>query len=179
MGSQRVGHDWVTELNWSDPLIYWRWRIWKEKKIWENNQWIQIGTPLNWRYLGDIPALFQYPVEEDGEGNGSPLQCSCLEIPRDGGPCWAAVYGVPQSGTWLKRLSSSSSGGGRAGIDAQLALCVFAIKLDIQHHTFDTSSRIFFLRKLSIFTALIYSGRHNNLTFFWHHLSSRASRILC
>ena len=43
-----------------------------------------------------------------GEGNGNPLQCSCLENPRDGGAWWAAVYGVAQSRTWLKRLSSSS-----------------------------------------------------------------------
>ena len=45
----------------------------------------------------------------DGEGNGNPLQCSCLENPRDGGTWWAAVYGVTQSQTRLKRLSSSSS----------------------------------------------------------------------
>ena len=38
-----------------------------------------------------------------------PLQCSCLENPRDGGACWAAIYGVAQSRTQLKRLSSSSS----------------------------------------------------------------------
>ena len=44
-----------------------------------------------------------------GEGNGNPLQCSCLENPRDEGIWWAAVYGVAQSGTRLKRLSSSSS----------------------------------------------------------------------
>ena len=44
-----------------------------------------------------------------GEGNGSLLQCSCLENPRDGGAWWAAVYGVAQSRTRLKRLSSSSS----------------------------------------------------------------------
>ena len=44
-----------------------------------------------------------------GEGNGNPLQCSCLENPRDGGAWWAAVYGVAQSRTRLKRLSSSSS----------------------------------------------------------------------
>ena len=37
-----------------------------------------------------------------GEGNGNPLQCSCLENPRDGGAWWAAVYGVPQSRTRLK-----------------------------------------------------------------------------
>ena len=44
-----------------------------------------------------------------GEGNGNPLQCSCLENPRDGGAWWAAVCGVAQSPTRLKRLSSSSS----------------------------------------------------------------------
>ena len=44
-----------------------------------------------------------------GEGNGNPLQCSCLENPRDGGAWWAAVYGVAKSRTRLKRLSCSSS----------------------------------------------------------------------
>ena len=43
------------------------------------------------------------------EGNGNPLQCSCLENPRDRGAWGAAVYGVTQSQTQLKRLSSSSS----------------------------------------------------------------------
>ena len=42
------------------------------------------------------------------EGNGSPLQCSCLENPRDRGAWWAAIYGVAQSQTRLKRLSSTS-----------------------------------------------------------------------
>ena len=46
-----------------------------------------------------------------GEGNGNPLQCSCLENLRDGGTWWAAVSGVTQSRTRLKRLSSSSSRG--------------------------------------------------------------------
>ena len=41
-------------------------------------------------------------------GNGNPPQCSCLENPRDGGAWWAAIYGVAQSQTWLKQLSSSS-----------------------------------------------------------------------
>ena len=45
----------------------------------------------------------------NGEGSDNQLQCSCLENPRDGGACWAAVYGVTQSRTILKRLSSSSS----------------------------------------------------------------------
>ena len=54
---------------------------------------------------GLIPGLGRYP----GEGNGNPLQCSCLENPRDRGAWWAAIYGVAQSRTRLKRLSSSSS----------------------------------------------------------------------
>ena len=44
-----------------------------------------------------------------GEGNGNPFQCSCLENPRNRGAWWAAVYGVTQSRTWLKWLSSSSN----------------------------------------------------------------------
>ena len=52
---------------------------------------------------------FPFSLSCIGEGNGNPLQCSCLENPRDGGACWAAVYGVTQSRTRLKRLSSSSS----------------------------------------------------------------------
>ena len=52
---------------------------------------------------------FHFSLSRAGEGNGNPLQCSCLENPRDGGAWWAAVYGVAQSRTRLKRLSSSSS----------------------------------------------------------------------
>ena len=52
---------------------------------------------------------FHFSLSCIGEGNGNPLQCSCLEYPRDGGAWWAAVYGVAQSQTRLKRLSSSSS----------------------------------------------------------------------
>ena len=44
-----------------------------------------------------------------GEANGNPLQCSCLENPRDRGAWWAAVYGVAQNWTLLKQLNSSSS----------------------------------------------------------------------
>ena len=44
-----------------------------------------------------------------GEGNGNPLQCSCLENPRDGGAWWPAIYGVTQSRTRLMWLSSSST----------------------------------------------------------------------
>ena len=52
---------------------------------------------------------FHFSLSCIEEGNGNPLQCSCLENPRDGGAWWAAVYGVAQSRTRLTRLSSSSS----------------------------------------------------------------------
>ena len=52
---------------------------------------------------------FHFSLSCIGEGNGNPLQCSCPENPRVGGAWWAAVYGVSQSRTRLKRLSSSSS----------------------------------------------------------------------
>ena len=52
---------------------------------------------------------FHFSLSGIGEGNGNPLQCSCLENPRDRGAWWASVYGVAQSQTRLKQLSSSSS----------------------------------------------------------------------
>ena len=52
---------------------------------------------------------FHFSLSCTGEGNGNPLQCSCLENPRNGGAWWAAVYGIAQSRTRMKQLSSSSS----------------------------------------------------------------------
>ena len=52
---------------------------------------------------------FPFSLSHTGEGNGNPLQCSCLENPRDGGAWWAAVCGVTKSWTRLKWLSSSSN----------------------------------------------------------------------
>ena len=57
----------------------------------------------------DWATYFHFSLSCTGEGNGNPLQCSCLENPRDGGAWWPAVYGAAQSWTRLKRLSSSSS----------------------------------------------------------------------
>ena len=66
--------------------------------------------------LGRLQSMGSLRVRQDwatslsciGGGSGNPLQCSCLENPRDGGAWWAAVYGVSQSQRRLKRLSSSS-----------------------------------------------------------------------
>ena len=59
------------------------------------------------RHDCDFTFTFHFSCIE--EGNGNPIQCSCLENPRDGRAWWAAVYGVAQSRTRLKCLSSSSS----------------------------------------------------------------------
>ena len=63
------------------------------------------------RYESDTTERlhFHFSLSCIGEGNVNPLQCSCLENPRDGRASWAAVYGVAQSWTRLKRLSSSRS----------------------------------------------------------------------
>ena len=62
-----------------------------------------LGAGHNWA------IHFIFSLSCIGWGNGNPLQCSCLENPRDGGAWWAAIYGVAQSRTRLKWLSSSSS----------------------------------------------------------------------
>ena len=67
------------------------------------------GSPWGCTESGMTERLhFHFSISRIGEGNGNPLQCSCLENPRDGGAWWAAVYGVAQSRTRLKRLSSSN-----------------------------------------------------------------------
>ena len=67
---------------------------------------------------------FHFSLSCIREGSGNPLQCSCLENPRDGGAWWAAVYGVAQSRTRLKRLSSNSS---KQGDNIQLLCTLFPI----------------------------------------------------
>ena len=62
------------------------------------------SSPTQWLH-------FHFSRSCIGEGNGNPLQCSCLENPREKGAWWAAVYGVTQSQTRLKWLSSSSNTG--------------------------------------------------------------------
>ena len=67
-------------------------------------------SPWGWEELDMTGQLhFHFSLSCIGEGNGNPLQCSCLENPRDGAAWWAAVYGVARSRTRLKRLCSSSS----------------------------------------------------------------------
>ena len=67
-----------------------------------------------------------------GEGKGNPLQCSCLENLRDGGASWAAIYGVAQSWTRLKRLSSSSSRREKTYREKECCSMLHIIFLEIQ-----------------------------------------------
>ena len=60
--------------------------------------------------------------------NGNPLQCSCLENPRDGEAWWAAIYGVTHSRTRLKRLSSNLAGrGGLGGKETKLYQLLYSL----------------------------------------------------
>ena len=76
-----------------------------------NGRWSPVGcSPWGCYESNTTEGLhFHFSLSCIGEGNGNPRQCSCLENSRDGGACWAAVCGIAQSRTQLKRLSSSSS----------------------------------------------------------------------
>ena len=91
---------------------------------------------------------FHSSLSGTGEGNGNPLQCSCLENPRDGGAWWAAVHGVAQSRTWLKRLSSSSSNNKNVSIHitynkklnlSPLSTCVSLLDCGLTRNTWETN----------------------------------------
>ena len=94
--------------------VYWR-RQWHPTPVFlpgkSHGQRGLVGCRLWGREESDMTERLHFHVSlpRTGEGNGNPLQCSCLESPRDGGAWWAAVSGVTQSRTYLKRLSSSSS----------------------------------------------------------------------
>ena len=75
---------------------------------------------------------FHFSLSCIGEGNGNPLQCSCLENPRDGGAWWAAVHWVSQSRIRLKRLSSSSSSSSSIILYAQLKVYKLPLKIKLR-----------------------------------------------
>ena len=95
-------------------------RLVNGRRQWDPTPVLSPGQSHGWRSLAGCSPWgrqesdtterlhFHFSLSCIGEGNGSPLQCSCLENPRDGGAWWAAVCGVAQSRTRLKRLSGSS-----------------------------------------------------------------------
>ena len=113
MGSWRTGHDWVTTHS-LFTFMHWR-------RKWQPTPVLLPGKYHGWRSLiGCSPwgreeldttewLHFHFSLSCIREGNGNPLQCSCLKNPRDGGAWGAAIFGVAQSLAWLKWLSSSSS----------------------------------------------------------------------
>ena len=113
MGLLRVGHDWATSLS-LFTFTHWR-RQWHPTPVFlpaeSHGQRSLVGCSSWGRYESDKTEQlhFHFSLSRIGEGNGNPLQCSCLENPRDGGAWWAAISGVEQSWTRLKQLSSSSS----------------------------------------------------------------------
>ena len=112
MGSHRVGHDWsnVAVAAWSFNAIHGH----SQRRQWHPTPVLLPGKSHGQRSLvGCSPwgleesdmteqLPFRFSLLCIGEGNGNPLQCSCLEDPRDGGAWWAAVYGVAQSRTRLQ-----------------------------------------------------------------------------
>ena len=94
------------------PFMHWR-RKWQPTPVLlpggSQGRGSLVGCRLWGRTESDTPERlhFHSSLSCTGEGNGSPLQRSCLENPRDGGAWWAAVHGVTQSWTQQKRLSSS------------------------------------------------------------------------
>ena len=87
------------------------------------------GAAKSWTRLSDFP--FTFSLSCIGEGNGNPLQCSCLENPRDGGAWWVAVDGVAQSRTQLKWLSSSRQRQSRTRPSSHIVLYLFESALSM------------------------------------------------
>ena len=110
IGLQRLGHDWATSLmltlgrrQWHPTPVLLPGESHGQRSLVSCSPWgRQESNMTRWLY-------FHFSLSCIWEGNGNPLQYSCLENPRDGGAWWAAIYGVAQSRTRLKWLSSSSS----------------------------------------------------------------------
>ena len=113
--SSQKGHFTLSTILSHIKCTYWR-------RQWHPTPVLLPGKSHGWRSLvGGSPwgrtesdtteqLHFHFSLSRIGKGNGNPLQCSCLENPRDGGAWWAAVYGVAQSQTrpkWLSKYTSS------------------------------------------------------------------------
>ena len=103
------------------PLSFWEsWVLLCARRQWHPTPLLLPGKSHGWKSLVGYSQWchkesdtterphFHFSFSSIGEGNANPLQCSCLENPRDGGAWWAAVCGIAQSRTRLKRLSSFS-----------------------------------------------------------------------
>ena len=101
----------------------------RQRRLWQPTP-VTLAWKIPWmeepgrlQFMGSLRVGHDWAtsLSRIGEGNGNPFQCSCLENPRDGGAWWAAVYGVAQSRTRLKRLRSSSSSSSKLSEDGKLS----------------------------------------------------------
>ena len=124
--------------------------------------------------------------EKFGEGNGNPPQCSCLENPREGGAWWSAAYGVTESQTRLKRLSSSSSSKESKGVPEKHLLLLSFIMLKPLTVWIATNCKV--LQELGIPNHLtyllrnLYTGQEAtvktlNETIDWLKIGKRVTRL--
>ena len=110
------------------------------------------NLPANAGDVGSIPDLERSP----GEESGNPFQCSCLENPRDRGAWWAAVYGVTQSRTRLKRLSSSSSSNHFNSVHIWLVLVKRSHRSKSMHPAGSASKHYYLTVQSSVTTMVLY-----------------------
>ena len=118
-GLQRAGHNWVNNITCMGAFLVAQ--TIKRRRQWHPTPVLLPGKSHGRRslvgcspwgcYKSDTTERlhFHFSLSCIGGGNGNLLQSSCLENPRNGGAWWAAVYGVSQSWTRLKRLKSGSS----------------------------------------------------------------------
>ena len=107
---------------------------------------------------------FHFSLSCIGEGNGSPLQCSCLGNPKDGGAWWAAIYGVAQSRTQLKQLSSSNSNIAKYG--GCFCCCLFGFVRDLVSICRDiTLLTKVCLVKAMVFPIVVYGCEFSSVQF--------------
>ena len=123
------------------------------------------------RWGSDTTERLHFPFSLSciGEGNGNPLQCSCLENPKDGGAWWAAVYEAVQSRTRLKRLSSSSSSSLPESLVFAILLVLYVMTsrhlIVLSHGVLALRSIIWFLSFLQMLAHIIIL--HSNVALQW------------
>ena len=142
-------HAQMLEFSWA--YAFWRRRQWHPTPVLlpgkSHGQRSLVGCSPWGRWESDMTERlhFHFSLWCIGEGNGNPLQCSCLENPRDGGAWWAAVSGVAQSRARLKRLSSSMLSENCTEVNVCVIICILVegiVQCVLTGHTFFTISTV-------------------------------------
>ena len=144
-----------------------------ERRQWQPTPVLLPGKSHGWRSLVSCSPWgcwesdtterlhFHFSLSCIEERNGNPLQCSCLEDPRDGGAWWAAVYGVAQSWTQLKWLSSSSSSSRQT---LSLWLCLWS---PFSSQSYINVKPYFLIESLWFFPWVFNYFKHLTFIWFW------------